>query len=109
MCFTGKLRIPFVSMIRTSFRVSINHKKLLGHVGNTSYPQIKVNIELNITIPYNATGPVTLIMEFGFVLPPGIARPAASTATSFHKVETPLGDCDIAFRQHAGGHTPGPN
>jgi predicted transcriptional regulator len=29
--------------------------------------------------------------------------------TEFPPVETPLIDGDIAFRQHSGGHTPGPN
>src|SRR5262249_13449163 len=30
-------------------------------------------------------------------------------ATEFPPIETPLIDGDIAFRQHSGGHTPGPN
>ncbi len=46
-------------------------KKLLGHVDNSSYPQIKVDIELALTIPANAQGPVPVIMEFGFTFPPG--------------------------------------
>jgi hypothetical protein len=29
--------------------------------------------------------------------------------TEFPPIETPLIDGDIAFRQHSGGHTPGPN
>jgi hypothetical protein len=29
--------------------------------------------------------------------------------TEFPKIETPLIDGDVAFRQHSGGHTPGPN
>jgi hypothetical protein len=29
--------------------------------------------------------------------------------TEFPPIETPLIDGDVAFRQHAGGHTPGPN
>jgi hypothetical protein len=29
--------------------------------------------------------------------------------TEFPPIETPLIEGDIAFRQHAGGHTPGPN
>jgi hypothetical protein len=29
--------------------------------------------------------------------------------TEFPPVETPLIDGDVAFRQHSGGHTPGPN
>jgi hypothetical protein len=29
--------------------------------------------------------------------------------TEFPAMETPLIDGDVAFRQHSGGHTPGPN
>jgi hypothetical protein len=51
-------------------------KKLSGHVDNSAYPAIKVDIELTLTIPANATGPVPLMMEFGFVFPPGFRFPA---------------------------------
>ena len=30
-------------------------------------------------------------------------------ATQFPPIETPLSDGEVAFRQHIGGHTPGPN
>lgn len=40
-------------------------KKLLGHVDNSSYPAIKVDIDLKLSTPANATGPVPVIMEFG--------------------------------------------
>jgi hypothetical protein len=40
-------------------------KKLLGHVDNSSYPLIHVDIQLTLTTPANATGPVPVIMEFG--------------------------------------------
>lgn len=29
--------------------------------------------------------------------------------TEFPEIETPLADGDLAYRQHAGGHTDGPN
>jgi len=57
--------------------VPIVVKKLLGHVDNSSYPQISVNIELTLTTPANAAGPVPLMMEFGFVFPPGMRVPKA--------------------------------
>jgi hypothetical protein len=51
-------------------------KQLIGHVDNSSYPQITVDIRLTLTTPANATGPVPVIMEFGFgQLPP---RPATA-------------------------------
>ena len=46
--------------------VAIVVKKLLGHVDNSSYPAVKVDIQLNLTTPSNANGPVPVIMEFGF-------------------------------------------
>ena len=41
-------------------------KKLVGHVDNSSYPAITVDIQLTLTTPANATGPVPVMMEFGF-------------------------------------------
>jgi hypothetical protein len=41
-------------------------KKLIGHVDNSSYPLITVDIQLTLTTPANAAGPVPVIMEFGF-------------------------------------------
>lgn len=46
-------------------------KKLIGHVNNTVYPKIKVDIQLTISTPANSNKPVPLIMEFGFAFPPG--------------------------------------
>jgi hypothetical protein len=40
-------------------------KQVVGHVDNSSYPQITVDIQLVLTTPANATGPVPVIMEFG--------------------------------------------
>jgi len=46
-------------------------KRVNGVVDNSSYPAIKVEIPLTVGVPANAKGPVPLIMEFGFVFPPG--------------------------------------
>ncbi|PYY14607.1 MAG: acetylxylan esterase [Acidobacteria bacterium] len=46
--------------------VSVITKKLNGHVDNSAYPYISVDIQLTLTTPANATGPVPVIMEFGF-------------------------------------------
>ena len=53
-------------------------KRLIGHVDNSSYPQIKVDIQLTLTTPANATGPVPVMMEFGFQFPPNFRPPAAA-------------------------------
>ncbi len=46
--------------------VPIIAKQLLGHVDNSSYPLITVNIQLSLTTPANAPGPVPVMMDFGF-------------------------------------------
>jgi hypothetical protein len=44
-------------------------KHLIGHVDSSRDPEIKVDIELNLTTPAKAAGPVPIIMEFGFTRP----------------------------------------
>jgi hypothetical protein len=61
---------------------SVITKKLLGHVDNSSYPAIKVEIELTLTTPANANGPVPVMMEFGFVFPPGFRPPPGAPQPS---------------------------
>jgi hypothetical protein len=51
-------------------------KKLLGHVDNSGFPAIKVDMQLTLTTPANAAGPVPVMIEFGFVFPPGVRPPA---------------------------------
>lgn len=55
----------------TNAGIGTETKKLLGHVDNSAYPSIKVDIDLSLTLPANAHGPVPVIMEFGFTFPPG--------------------------------------
>ena len=50
----------------TNGDVLVITKQLLGHVDNSSYPQIAVDIQLTLTTPANAIGPVPVMMEFGF-------------------------------------------
>lgn len=49
-------------------------KNLLGHVDNSAYRGIAVNIQLSLTVPV-VNKPVPVIMEFSFVFPPGIKFP----------------------------------
>ena len=46
--------------------VPVVTKKLVGHVDHSSYPLLTVDIQLTLTTPANAVGPVPVIMEFGF-------------------------------------------
>lgn len=54
-------------------------KKLLGHVDNSDYPSIKVDIDFTLTTPADVSGPVPVIIEFSFVWPPGFRLPASAT------------------------------
>lgn len=66
----------------TNNKIPVVVKKLIGHVDNSSYQSVKVDIDLTLTTPANATGPVPVIMEFGFVFPPGFRFPAPPRDTS---------------------------
>jgi hypothetical protein len=46
--------------------VPVITKRLLGHVDNSSYPAVTVDIELSLTTPANATGPVPVMMQFTY-------------------------------------------
>jgi hypothetical protein len=50
-------------------------RKIAGHVDNSSYPALKVDIDLTLTTPANVRGRVPVMMEFGFVFPPGFRFP----------------------------------
>ncbi len=45
--------------------VPVITKKLIGHVDNSGDPNITVDIELTLSTPADAKGPVPVIMEFG--------------------------------------------
>jgi hypothetical protein len=45
--------------------VPVTTKKLVGHVDNSFYPLISVDIQLMLTVPANAAGPVPVMMELG--------------------------------------------
>jgi hypothetical protein len=44
--------------------VPVITKKIVGHVDNSSYPLVTVDIQLTLTTPAQAAGPVPVIMEF---------------------------------------------
>ncbi|HTS30985.1 MAG TPA: hypothetical protein VMH81_34170 [Bryobacteraceae bacterium] len=54
----------------------VTGKQLLGHVDNSSYPDIKVEIQMTLVVPANAKGPVPVMMMFGGRTIPEIAFPA---------------------------------
>jgi len=50
-------------------------KKLTGHVDNSEYPLIDVDISMVLVTPANATGPVPVLMMFGMANLPAPAQP----------------------------------
>jgi hypothetical protein len=54
-------------------------RQLVGHVDNSSYPQIEVDIRMTLATPANAAGPVPVMIMFGrpgFRGPPSVDPPA---------------------------------
>src|SRR5499427_111249 len=78
-----KVTWEVVTTNETKFDIPVITKQLIGHVDNSAYTQITVNIQLTLTTPANATAGVPVMMEFGFAgLRPGLApnanRPAGA-------------------------------
>jgi hypothetical protein len=53
--------------------VPVITKKLVGHVDNSTYPAITVDIQVTLSTPADAKGPVPVIMEYG-ISPEFLAR-----------------------------------
>ena len=51
------------TMHETNGDIPVLTKRLIGHLENAEYPQISVNIDLTLTTPANANGPVPVITE----------------------------------------------
>jgi hypothetical protein len=59
-------------------------KQLVGHVDNSSYPDIKVDIQMILVLPADAKGPVPVMMMFGgFQRLPGTPPPAGAAGRGF--------------------------
>jgi hypothetical protein len=61
-------------------KIPVITRKVTGHVDNSAYPQITLNIDLTLVTPAKATRPVPVIMEFGFAFPAMRAAPAPANA-----------------------------
>ena len=63
---TPKVRWEVVSSTpEVNGEIPVITKKLVGHVDNSSYPLISVDLQLSLTTPAHAAGPVPVMMEFG--------------------------------------------
>jgi hypothetical protein len=63
------------------YDIPVVSKKIVGHVNNSAYPLVNVDIQLSLTTPAKAVGPVPVIMELSFVFPPGFRLPAQPPST----------------------------
>ncbi len=63
---TDKERIGWIPVIA---------KKLVGHVDNSSYPLIHLNISMVVVVPAQAKGPVPVLMMFGRSVMPAPDQP----------------------------------
>ncbi len=60
--------------------LSAHGKQLIGHVDNSAYPDINVDIRMTVVTPAAAKGPVPVLMMFGGFGGGGMPRPADSPA-----------------------------
>ena len=58
-------------------------KQLVGHVDNTSYPAINVDIQMILVTPADAKGPVPVMMMFGYGTLPGAPPPPGPAGRGF--------------------------
>ena len=62
-----KVTWEVTSLVRTNRgAIPILRKTLVGHVDNSSYPLLRVDIPVTLTTPAAATGPVPVMLSFGF-------------------------------------------
>jgi type 1 glutamine amidotransferase/peptidoglycan/xylan/chitin deacetylase (PgdA/CDA1 family) len=61
--------------------VPVVTKRLMGRVDNSAYPAISVEIEMSLTTPARALGPVPVMIELGFRFPAGIRLPPRPPGT----------------------------
>jgi hypothetical protein len=66
-------------------RIPVIAKQLVGHVDNSDYPLIDVNINMVVVIPVNVKGPVPVLMMFGN---PVLPSPAQPTPDDMEKINT---------------------
>ena len=59
----------------TVSKIPVITKTLVGHVDNSVYPSVNVDIKLTLTTPAKVSTPVPVIIEFGFIFPPGFRMP----------------------------------
>jgi hypothetical protein len=81
-------------------RIPVIAKQLVGHVDNSAFPLINVNIEMVVVTPANAKGPVPVLMMFGRAALPAPVQPdPASLATINAAMRKLLANSDPAVKE----------
>ncbi|WP_026463950.1 hypothetical protein [Adhaeribacter aquaticus] len=70
-------------------RIPVVAKQLIGHVDNTAYPLLDVNINMTVVTPANAKAPVPVLMMFGRSALPAPVQPPKE---SLDKINAALKD-----------------
>ena len=84
-------KTPFVTWAVVSEKDTVNGdfpvttKQLVGHVDNSDYPAITVDIQLTLTTPKTITAPVPVIMEFGWNFPASWQRRMAESGPTWQQ------------------------
>ena len=76
---TPPVKWEVTSTTEMNGEIEVIRKQLVGHVDNSSYPLISVDIQLTLVTPAKASGPVPVIMEFGFGPRPGSTQAGAAS------------------------------
>ncbi len=87
-------RVP-ADVPKVTWRVLVNERefvgfipviarRLIGHVDNSAYPAISVDIAMTVVVPANARGPVPLLMMFGPSRLPAPAQPPQEDVDSIN-------------------------
>ncbi len=66
-------------------RIPVIAKQLVGHVDNSEYPLIDVNINMVLVLPLNVKGPVPVLIMFGF---PSLPAPAQPNPADMEKINS---------------------
>jgi hypothetical protein len=68
-------------------RIPVIAKEIVGHVDNSSYPLINVDIKMVVVLPTNVKGPVPVLIMFGF---PALPAPAQPSLDDLNKLNASL-------------------
>lgn len=77
-------------------RIPVIAKQLVGHVDNSSYPLIDVDINMILVVPTNVEGPVPVLMMYGRPSFPSPAQPRRDD----------LGELNTSFKEMMIKHDP---